>query len=151
MYKRILVAVDGSPTSMRGLDEAVRVAKATGGRILLVHVVNDLVVVPDLAPSVYYEPIILSLQAAGRQVLEQTSSTVRKADVPCEQRLVETIGARAADEIVREAKEWQADLIALGTHGRRGLKRLVMGSDAELVLRMACVPVLLVRDQPEGI
>ena len=151
MYKRILVAVDGSPTSMRGLDEAVRVAKATGGRILLVHVVNDLVVVPDLAPSVYYEPIILSLQAAGRQVLEQTASIARKADVPCEPRLVETIGARAADEIVREAKEWQADLIALGTHGRRGLKRLVMGSDAELVLRMASVPVLLVRDQPEGI
>ena len=151
MYKRILVAVDGSPTSMRGLDEAIRVAKATGGRILLVHVVNDLVVVPDLAPSVYYEPIILSLQAAGRQVLEQTASIARKADVPCEQRLVETIGARAADEIVREAKEWQADLIALGTHGRRGLKRLVMGSDAELVLRMASVPVLLVRDQPEGI
>jgi nucleotide-binding universal stress UspA family protein len=150
MYERILVGVDGSATSMRGLDEAVRVAKATGGRILLVHVVNDLIVVPDFAPSVYYEPIILSLQASGKQVLERASSAVRKADVPCEQQLVETLGARAADEIVREAKEWKADLIVLGTHGRRGLKRLAMGSDAELVLRMSPVPVLMVRDQPEA-
>jgi nucleotide-binding universal stress UspA family protein len=150
MYKRILVAVDGSPTSLRGLDEAVRFAKATGGRLLLVHVVNELIVDPNFAPSVYYESIILSLQAAGKQVLEQASSAVRKAEVPCEQKLVETLGARVADELVREAQEWKADLIVLGTHGRRGLKRLAMGSDAELVLRMSPVPVLLVRDQPEG-
>jgi nucleotide-binding universal stress UspA family protein len=150
MYKRILVAVDGSPTSLRGLDEAVRFAKATRGRLLLVHVVNELIVDPNFAPSVYYESIILSLQAAGQQVLEQASSAVRKAEVPCEQKLVETLGARVADELVREAREWKADLIVLGTHGRRGLKRLAMGSDAELVLRMSPVPVLLVRDQPEG-
>jgi nucleotide-binding universal stress UspA family protein len=150
MYKRILVAVDGSSTSMRGLDEAVRVAKAMGGRLLLVHVVNELIIGPEFAPSVYYESIIVSLQAAGKQVLEQASSAVRKADVPCEQKLVETMGVRAADELVREAQEWKADLIVLGTHGRRGLKRLVMGSDAELVLRMSPVPVLMVRDRPEG-
>jgi nucleotide-binding universal stress UspA family protein len=150
MYKRILVAVDGSPTSMRGLDEAVRVAKATGGRILLVHVVNELIVAPDFVPSVYYESVILSLQASGVQVLELAASAARKADVPCEQKLLETMGVRAADEIVREAKEWKADLIVLGTHGRRGLKRLAMGSDAELVLRMSPVPVLMVRDEPEG-
>lgn len=150
MYERILVAVDGSPTSMRGLDEAVRVAKATGGRILLVHVVNELIIGPDFAPSVYYESVILSLRASGVQVLEKALSAVRKADVPCEQKLLETLGARAADEIVREAQEWKADLIVLGTHGRRGLKRLAMGSDAELVLRMSTVPVLMVRDRPEG-
>ena len=68
---------------------------------------------------------------------------MRHADVPCEQNLLETIGGRAADVIVQQAEEWRADLIVLGTHGRRGLKRLAMGSDAELVLRMAPVPVLL--------
>lgn len=150
MYKRILVAVDGSPTSLRGLDEGVRVAKATGGRILLVHVVNELVVGPDFATAAYYESIISSLRASGAQVLEQAASVVRKADVPCEQKLLETLGVGAADEIVREAKEWKADLIVLGTHGRRGLKRLAMGSDAELVLRVSSVPVLMVRDELEG-
>jgi nucleotide-binding universal stress UspA family protein len=54
-----------------------------------------------------------------------------------------------ADEIVKQAKEWLADLIVMGTHGRRGLERLAMGSDAELVLRLSPVPVLLVRDRPE--
>lgn len=48
-----------------------------------------------------------------------------------------------------QAKDWPADLIVLGTHGRRGLTRLVMGSDAERVLRRSPVPVLMVRDQPE--
>jgi nucleotide-binding universal stress UspA family protein len=69
--------------------------------------------------------------------------------VSCEQKLVETLGGRVADEIVKQAKEWLADLIVMGTHGRRGLERLAMGSDAELVLRLSPVPVLLVRDRPE--
>jgi nucleotide-binding universal stress UspA family protein len=149
MYKRILVAVDGSPTSLRGLDEAVRVAKATGGRIFLVHIVNELVVSADYVPSVYYESVIAALRASGTRVLDQASSIVREADVPCEEKLLETVGGHPADEIVRQAKEWRADLIVLGTHGRRGLKRLAMGSDAELVLRMSPLPVLMVRDKPE--
>jgi nucleotide-binding universal stress UspA family protein len=149
MYEKILVAVDGSPTSLRGLDEAIKVAKAMGGRLMLVHVVNELVIAADYVPSVYYEPILISLRESGEKVLEQALRIARRADVPCEQKLVETLGARAADEIVKQAREWPADLIVLGTHGRRGLKRLAMGSDAELVLRQSPVPVLMIRDQPE--
>lgn len=59
--------------------------------------------------------------------------------------LLESIGGRAADLIVDQAKQWNADLIVMGTHGRRGLRRLALGSDAELVVRSASVPVLLVR------
>jgi nucleotide-binding universal stress UspA family protein len=149
MYKNILVAVDGSAPSQRGLDEAIRVAKATGARLRLVHVVNELVMTGDQAPASYYSAVIESLRELGAKVLEDGSATVRRADVPCEQKLIETIGGRAADEIVREAKQWPADLIVVGTHGRRGLKRLAMGSDAEMVLRLAPVPVLMVRDKPE--
>ena len=150
MYKKILVAVDGSATSLRGLDEALRLAKATGGSLMLVHVVNELIVVGDYAPASYYESIIESLRQSGAKLLEDAAVIVRRAEVPCEQKLIETIGVRVADEIVREAKQWPADLIVLGTHGRRGLKRLAMGSDAELVLRLAPVPVLMVRDKPES-
>lgn len=60
--------------------------------------------------------------------------------------LLESIGARAADLIVDQAREWQVDLIVMGTHGRRGLRRLALGSDAELVVRSASVPVLLIRE-----
>lgn len=148
MYKKILVAVDGSATSLRGLDEALRVAKATGGRLLLVHVVNELIVADP--PAGCYDLIMQSLRESGVKVLEEAVARVRRADVPCEQKLIETLGSQAANEIVREAKQWPADLIVLGTHGRRGLKRLAMGSDAETVLRMAPVPVLMVRDKPES-
>lgn len=150
MYKRILVAVDGSATSLRGLDEAIKVAQAFGGQLMLVHVVNELVMAADYVPSVYFEKIFQSLRESGTKVLDQAAATARRAGVPIEQRLIETVGARAADEIVKQAREWPADLIVMGTHGRRGLKRLVLGSDAELVLRLSAMPVLLVRDNPEA-
>jgi nucleotide-binding universal stress UspA family protein len=147
MYQRILVAVDGSPTSLRGLDEAIKIAKSSGGRLMLVNVVNELLMTGDVVPSVYYDSIVQSLRELGIKVLEQTAAIVRRADVACEPQLIETLGGRVADQIVKQAKDWSADLIVMGTHGRRGLERLAMGSDAELVLRLSHVPVLLVRDQ----
>lgn len=150
MYKNILVAVDGSAPSLRGLDEAIKVAKAVGGQLMLVHVVNELVAAADYVPSVYFEGLIQMLRETGAKVLEQAATIARRAEVSTEQRLVETVGGRAADEIVKQAKDWPAELIVMGTHGRRGLKRLVMGSDAELVLRLSSVPVLLVRDNTEA-
>jgi nucleotide-binding universal stress UspA family protein len=61
--------------------------------------------------------------------------------------MIESFGGRAADFIVEQARKWRADLIVLGTHGRRGVRRLVMGSDAEQVIRATRVPVLLVRSK----
>jgi nucleotide-binding universal stress UspA family protein len=150
MYKRILVAVDGSATSLRGLDEAVKVAKASRGQLLLVHVVHEIVMTPEYLPAAYYDRIFQSLRESGLKLLEQAADQVSRANLSCEQKLVEIAGARVADEIVKQASEWSADLIVMGTHGRRGLNRLALGSDAELVLRLSAVPLLLVRDGPEG-
>ena len=149
MYQKILVAVDGSATSQRGLEEAIKVAKGTGGELLLVHIVNEAVSVPDYVPSAYYEPLFAALRESGMKVLDQAVATVQRVAVRCERKLVETVGGRVADEVVKQANAWSADLIVMGTHGRRGLKRLALGSDAELVLRLSAVPVLLVRDKPE--
>lgn len=150
MYKRILVAVDGSAASLRGLDEAIKVAKASHGQLLLVHVVNEIVMTPEYLPAAYYDRIFQSLREAGMKLLEQATDLVWRADLSCEQKLVEIAGARVADEIVKQAREWPADLIVMGTHGRRGLNRLALGSDAELVLRLSSVPLLLVRVGPEA-
>jgi len=117
MYGKILVAVDGSPASTRGLDEALRLAKQTGGKLLLVHVVDELIVVD--VPALNYQLITESLRESAVKVLEEATARVRRSDVPYEQKLIETLGVRAADEIVREAKQWSADLIVMGTHGRR--------------------------------
>ena len=145
MYTRILVGIDGSEASVRGLDEAIRVAKATGGTLLLVHVVNELI----SADIVAYEKVIEQLRQGGAKILEEALTHVRRSDVACEQKLLDSFGERPADLIVKEAKAWPADLIVLGRHGRKGLKRLALGSDAELVLRMSPVPLLLVRSAPE--
>jgi len=89
------------------------------------------------------------VREGGKKILEKAAAVVQQAGVPYEQKLVTGLGERPADLIVAEAKASGADLIALGTHGRRGLKRLALGSDAELVVRLSPVPVLLVREQPE--
>jgi nucleotide-binding universal stress UspA family protein len=149
MFKKILVPVDSSGTSMRGLDEAIRVAKATGATLRLVHVVNELILDANYASSMYYDKVIESVRQVGKQALETAGERTKAGQVAFETEMIETIGGRAADEIVREAKRCNADLIVMGTHGRRGFSRLALGSDAELVLRSTPVPVLMIRDQSQ--
>jgi nucleotide-binding universal stress UspA family protein len=146
MYGKILVPVDGSTTALKGLAEALKLARALQARIKLVHVVNEFIADPSFVPSVYYERVIESMRANGKEALANAQAMAKAYDAQVEVELFETIGARAADCIIAAAKQWQADLIVMGTHGRRGLKRLALGSDAEFVLRSAPVPVLMVRE-----
>src|SRR5690606_41705690 len=99
MYKRILVGVDGSDASLRGLDEAVRLAKTTGGQLLLVHVVNHMLRA-DFAAAAYYDQVIEALREGGNKVLDQAAARARKADAPCETKRVDAFGDPAADLIV---------------------------------------------------
>lgn len=146
MYKKILIAIDGSAASRRGLEEGLRLAKATGSRVILVHVVNALLLESEIASTAYYEALAQAFRKEGAEIIASASAKARDAGVSFEQQLIEKIGARASDEIVAAAEDGRADLIVIGTHGRRGLERLVMGSDAELVLRHSPVPVLMVRE-----
>lgn len=146
MYRKILVPVDGSPSSSRGLAEAIKLARNMNSTIRLVHVVNEYIFDPAYTPSVYYEPWLEALRSGGREILERSLAMVRDAGVECQTGLIETIGGSVAQLILADAKAWQPDLIVMGTHGRRGVSRVVLGSDAETVLRAATVPVLLVRD-----
>ena len=75
---------------------------------------------------------------------------MRKEGVEAESVLLESIGGPAADPIAVQARQWPADLIVMGTHGRRGLARLALGSDAEEVVRIMPVPVLLVRSEKKS-
>jgi nucleotide-binding universal stress UspA family protein len=149
MYIRILVPVDGSPTSLKGLNEAIKLQRAGGGKLKIVHVVNELILDSSFAPSLYYDKVILGLREAGQNVLVDAEAHARKHNAEVESELIETIGARASNIILEAAKQWSADLIVMGTHGRRGLRRLALGSDAESVLRQSPVPVLMVRDNPD--
>ena len=147
-YKRILVPVDGSPTSNRGLREAVRLAKGQRASLQLVHVVDHHYVLMSGAEiGVQMDELIRSLEQGGRQILRKAEAFVKQQGLKCSTALLETFTGPAADPIVRQAKKWRADLIVIGTHGRRGVKRLVMGSDAEQIVRTSPMPVMLVRSK----
>jgi len=145
MYRRILVPVDGSKTAALGLREAIRLAKQGRARIRLVHVVDQSGIVGVMEAGVDTAAFMRAIMRSGRDVLERSQKSAKKLGVHAETALRELVAGRAADEILAEAKKWRADLIVMGTHGRRGVSRLVLGSDAELVARLSSAPVLLVR------
>lgn len=129
MYKRILVPVDGSTTSMNCLEKAIRLAKLSQ---------DQRSQTADSACSRWHR-----LFPRSRHVHRERRKIPRVGQ-KTDQGGVENLTGRAAYTIVKEANKWKADVIVMGTHGRRGLNRLVLGSDAELVVRTASVPVLLV-------
>jgi nucleotide-binding universal stress UspA family protein len=147
-YKRILVPVDGSPTARIGLREAVRLAKDQKAALQLVHVVDEHgALMTSGEVGAYLADLIPLLRKQGRDVLRVAEKLVRREGLTCSTVLLETLVGPAADLIVRQAKRWRAELIVIGTHGRRGVRRLVLGSDAEQIVRTSPVPVLLVRDR----
>ena len=146
MYSRILVPVDGSQTSDRGLEEAIKLARLTGARLRLVHVVDELMFATGMDGfGAMTADLTLLLREAGEQILKTGKARVEASGVPVETALFEAFTGRVCDLVIAEAKSWSADLIVLGTHGRRGVGRVFMGSDAEQIVRLAPIPVLLVR------
>lgn len=152
MYKRILVPIDGSATSAKALNEAARLARLTGGRLRLLHVIDSLAqaYAAEPAPTAYVSELRPALLRVGEQLLAQAKADVDSPDLSIETEVHDSEGALVSEVIVARARHWQADLIVLGTHGRRGIERAMLGSDAEQVVRIAPVPVLLVRQSSAG-
>ncbi len=146
MYDRILVPIDGSPTSERALAEAAGLARLCAARLRLVHVMDPLVHVTGFErPEVYVREIEPALRRAAHEMLAKARDSVAGPHVEVETELVDSGAQRVSDAILEAARAWPADLIVIGTHGRRGVDRVLMGSDAEQVARRSPVPVLLVR------
>jgi nucleotide-binding universal stress UspA family protein len=149
MYQRILVPVDGSPTSNRGLDEALRIAALTKGQLRLMHVIDELSLAGSMGAYAAYSDWINVLRANGAELIQQAEAKAKAAGIAADTVLHDNFAGPVHDLVIQEARTWPADLIVIGTHGRRGLPRMVLGSSAEKILREAPVPVLLVR-QPEA-
>ncbi|WP_233837813.1 universal stress protein [Paraburkholderia sp. ZP32-5] len=148
MYQNILVALDGSSSSKRALKEVVRLAAVTKGVVHPVYVVDK---TPLFSYGGYYDPItfIDAVRKDGRSVLEDAERACAAADVQCRAEMVESnsLSDDVASAVLRHARLVHADLIVMGTHGRRGARRLVIGSVAEQVLRFSHCPVLLMREE----
>jgi nucleotide-binding universal stress UspA family protein len=148
VYRRILVPIDGSPASNLGLNEAIKLAKDQGAKLRLFHLVDEYVAVPSIdGTALYAGDLFEALRQSGKKIIDKAQALARRKGLTPESVMIESFGGRAADFIVEQARKWRADLIVLGTHGRRGVRRLVMGSDAEQVIRATRVPVLLVRSK----
>ncbi|NNU43011.1 universal stress protein [Ramlibacter montanisoli] len=144
MYKRILVPVDGSETSNKAVVAALQMARENGGRVRLVHVLDELAYLSG------YEiggDLLKIARDYAVKVLDDALDMAKSAGVPADTKLAEAPGARIGEVVADEARSWEADLIVTGTHGRRGVGRVLLGSGAEQVLRLAPVPVLTIRSQ----
>lgn len=147
MYSRIVVAVDSSHASNRALDEAIKIAKGSDATLRIIHVLDDLSVYLAANPyaGYYTGELIENLRREGAKILEQARMRATAAELQVETVLYDDLGLPVEERIVTAAQDWPADLIVMGTHGRRGVKRAMLGSSAEAVLRTSPMPVLLVR------
>ena len=152
MYKHLVVAVDGSATSLNALQHACSLATMSQGKLTLVHVANPseyMAMAPEFLSHASYEEAAV---AQGNEVLEFAQKTANDAGLTdvVTHLLVANKGARdMAQELVDYASEQGAELVVLGTHGRSGLMHLLMGSFAETVMRESHLPLLIIRSQQD--
>ena len=144
MYQRILVPIDGSATSNCALVEAIKLARQHAAQVELVNVYEDILYWVD-ENYINYAELQETIRLNAEKLLTKAQAEVIQAGIPVEAKLLEAKNNRIENVIIEEAKRWQAELIVIGTHGRSGFSRLMLGSVAEGVVRSASIPVLLIR------
>lgn len=151
MFKRILVPVDGSQTATRALVAALQLARDGGARVRLVNLAEDLASADSYdACGGYSEELMLALRDGSQRVLADAMAIAQSAGVEADTMLYDKFGKRLGEVIANAARLWNADLVVVGTHGRRGVGRMFLGSGAEQIIRLAPVPVLVYRSPDES-
>ncbi|MBV8185694.1 MAG: universal stress protein [Alphaproteobacteria bacterium] len=139
-FKKILVAVDGEPIAAHAVDVAAELAGFAGAELAFIHVIE-----PELVNAADTGVQPATLEAAARDEAHKLIDDFR-SHLSLNSPILEFVEiGSAATEVVRAAKDWPADLIVVGSHGRGGLRRALLGSVAEAVMRQASCPVLVVR------
>jgi nucleotide-binding universal stress UspA family protein len=135
--ERILVAVDGSAFSDAAVDQAISLGGICNSQIFVISVVDLYPEQMEVAPA-----LVENMSKEVGQHLDMAKQKIDKANIPCE--TIVHMGGKPHEFIVQEAKERAIDLIVMGTHGRSGIKRLLMGSVAQNVIGYAPCPVLVI-------
>ncbi|HMD01594.1 MAG TPA: universal stress protein [Candidatus Baltobacteraceae bacterium] len=144
-FQRILVPVDGSEPSDEAIALAIRLAGEWSSELTFCFVVDSDRIIAECASTAMGDPgpILSGLEADAESILAAAAAKAAQADLKARTNLLD--GVRAVEGINRLAETEKADLIIMGSHGRRGLSRVFMGSTTEGVLRQSSVPVLVVR------
>jgi nucleotide-binding universal stress UspA family protein len=151
MYERILAPTDGSETSLRALHFALQTARETGAELVPLYIVDVPLLAYD-APGVDSSIARDAFLEEGQRLKADCLAAMRRAGVNGTPRVVELDepGTDIAQRILQEAIAIHADLVVMGTHGRRGFRRLMLGSVADRFLRISHCPVLLVPPDVES-
>lgn len=147
MYQRILIPVDGSETATKAMITALQLARDSGGQVHLVHVVEGMTPLAADPYGAYSGEVIEIMRQSGSKILEDALEVAKAAGVTADTELFDNFGERLAEVVADAAIRFNADLIVVGTHGRRGLGRMMLGSGAEQIIRLAPVPVLVIRQK----
>ena len=150
MYKRIMVAMDSSSTARKALDEAIALAKALGANLAVAHAADEgSLVQHGLGIGTYLdiEKIKEDIHASGKALLDDAVVRAAAAGCTAEAVLIESGRRRVAEMVADAARDWGADLLVAGTHGKRGFERMLVGSVTENLTRVAATSLLLVRER----
>mgnify|MGYP000846871606 FL=1 len=150
MYKHILVPVDGSEPSNGALRTAISLSKEMGARIRLLHVVDRAVYLAGYDPSGGVSAdMFATLRDSGYRILRDAATAAISEGLEVDHLLLDDATGRLGDLVARVALQFGEELIVLGTHGRNGPSRLLLGSGAEQIIRLSPVPVLVVRERSQ--
>jgi nucleotide-binding universal stress UspA family protein len=141
-WRRILHPTDFSPASEPAFAQALEIAGREGAELILVHVLEPISPFPDGDYRARHRELRIALETAAHRALHPLLARAKRAAVPASDMVME---GWPPEEIVKLARKRRADLIVIGTHGRTGMKRLLLGSVGERVLLLAPCPVLTVR------
>jgi nucleotide-binding universal stress UspA family protein len=142
LFKKILVPIDGSDTADKAMRMALDMARESLASVRFMHVIDD-----DRYFSSYEFSADLRTYAFdnAKKLLQNAMDAAAALGVNADTQLINKPGQRLGENVADEAQNWGADLVVVGTHGRRGLGRVLLGSGAEQVVRLSPVPVLMVR------
>ena len=144
MYKKILMPTDGSAASQKAIGQGLELARLSGAQVTFLYVLENvsysLWISPESLP--YGLELMEDLKRVGQEALQKAAELAQAAGVPYEAKLVE---GRPVEAILAEAEDH--DLIVMGTHGRSGLDRFMLGSVTEAVLHRSEKPVLVLRNK----
>jgi nucleotide-binding universal stress UspA family protein len=145
MYQNILIATDGSELSAKGIRHGVRLAKALGAQVCITTATEpwEAIVVGEVAVVITPQQYTETSAANAAQTLRKAKEIADEEGVAAQ--TLHVSERHPAEGIIEAAKERGADLIVMASHGRRGLSRLVLGSQANEVVTHSTIPVLIVR------
>jgi len=138
-YKKILIAVDSSEYSMKAAKKGLELAHQLNATAALLFVVDISKTLGNIDAGITHEQALIVLKKEAEQTLDELSEMYDGKEV-----MKFMPEGKPEEDILKTAENWKADLLVLGTHGRTGLKHLLVGSVAEHVIRHSVIPVMVV-------